>query len=132
MSAAGNAAKLLARRKTAAERVPSLAEVLRGTLRERYVRCGKPGCHCEKGRGHGPFVYLSVALGVGRTAQITIAAEDQATARRLVTNYARVQKAIEAVSEINRQLLQERALPRAGASQGSRRVKRRRRDGEVR
>ncbi|MGO9837517.1 MAG: DUF6788 family protein [Polyangiaceae bacterium] len=79
------------------------------------MRCGKPGCHCEEGRGHGPFVYLSVSLGVGRTAQITIAPQDQAAARRLVRNYERVQEAIEAVSTINRQLRQERTLPRTGS-----------------
>jgi hypothetical protein len=75
------------------------------------VRCGKPGCHCERGQGHGPFVYLSVTLGVGRTTQITVAAEDQAAARRLVRNYARLQQAVEAISSVNRQLLQRRTLP---------------------
>ena len=28
--------------------------VLRGSLIERYKRCGKPGCKCAKGKGHGP------------------------------------------------------------------------------
>ena len=101
---------LLARRTAIASEAPALTEVLRGTLRERYVRCGKSGCRCERGQGHGPFVYLSVTLGVGRTTQITVAAEDQATARRLVGNYARLQEAVEAISSINRQLLQRRAL----------------------
>ena len=118
MSKPGDPTRVLSRRTSVASKVPALTEVLRGTLRERFVRCGKPGCHCEKGRGHGPFVYLSVTLGVGRTAQITIAAEDQAVARRMVRNYARVQKAIESISTINRELLKQRVLPRAGPSSG--------------
>jgi hypothetical protein len=121
--------RLLARRTSIASKAPALTEVLRGTLRERYVRCGKAGCRCERGQGHGPFVYLSVTLGVGRTTQITVAAEDQAAARQLVRNYERVQQAVEAISAINRQLLQRRTLPPppAGAPHGERvRAKRRR------
>jgi len=30
---------------------------LRGWTEVRYVRCGKPGCHCCSGPGHGPYVY---------------------------------------------------------------------------
>jgi hypothetical protein len=24
---------------------------------EKYVKCGKPGCRCAAGQGHGPFLY---------------------------------------------------------------------------
>ena len=50
-----------------ASKIPPLTEMLRGTLRKRYVRCGKSGCHCKKGRGHGPIAYLSVTLRGGVT-----------------------------------------------------------------
>jgi hypothetical protein len=53
-----------------------------------------------------------VTLGVGRTVQITIAPEDEEAARRLVGNYNRTWQAIEAISAINRELLQSRSLPR--------------------
>ena len=36
--------------------------VLRGSLIERFKRCGKPGCKCAQGPGHGPKYYLSVSL----------------------------------------------------------------------
>ena len=29
-----------------------------GYLIPQYVRCGKPGCRCRKGRMHGPYWYL--------------------------------------------------------------------------
>jgi hypothetical protein len=117
-------ARLLVRRAAVAAQAPAVADVLRGTLRKRYVRCGKPSCHCRKGQGHGPFAYLSVALGTGRTAQITIAADDQPAARLLVRNYERLWQAIEAASAINRELLQRRLLPRS--AQGGRGKRRRR------
>ena len=31
-----------------------------GTLQEKFVKCGKPGCRCSKGKGHGPYYYLAV------------------------------------------------------------------------
>ena len=43
---------LRARRTQAIAQMPDLSEVIRGTLRRRYVRCGKPGCHCARGQGH--------------------------------------------------------------------------------
>ena len=108
--------KLLKQRTRVAGKAPPWDEILRGTLQRRYIRCGKPGCHCRKGRGHGPFLYLSVTLGVGRTRQITIAPADYAVALRYVRNYSRMQKVLEAISTLNRKLLHERLLsaPSAG------------------
>ena len=37
--------RLLERRRRAVSQLPDLEQVLRGTVGERYVRCGKPGCH---------------------------------------------------------------------------------------
>jgi hypothetical protein len=110
------------RRRRAAASVPDLAEVLRGTLRRRYVRCGKESCHCREGRGHGPFVYLSVTLAVGRTEQITIATPDVGLARRFLANYARAYRLLEVVSAVNRELLRRRALSKglAGHRRGPR------------
>ena len=35
--------------------------ILRGSLIERFKRCGKAGCKCTQGPGHGPKYYLSVS-----------------------------------------------------------------------
>ena len=122
-----HARKLLGRRQRVVDTAPPLTEVLRGTLLERYVRCGKAGCHCQEGPGHGPILYLSVTLGVGRTQQITIAPEDQKMARLLVHNYQRIWAILEEVSTINRELLQRRLLPRAAETASQDRPRRRRR-----
>lgn len=39
-----------------------MEQLLRGSLIERYLRCGKPGCKCAQGEGHGPKYYLSVSF----------------------------------------------------------------------
>ena len=111
-----NKGRLLKQRSRAAGQAPPLDEVLRGTLRRRYLRCGKAGCHCRKGRRHGPFFYLNVTLGVGRTRQITIDPGDWALALRYAQNYHRMQEVLEAVSTLNRKLFEDRMLsaPRAG------------------
>ncbi|MHC4710339.1 MAG: DUF6788 family protein [Planctomycetota bacterium] len=38
--------------------------ILRGSLIERYKPCGRPGCKCAKGPGHGPKYYLSVSQAI--------------------------------------------------------------------
>ena len=126
------ARRLLKQRQRAAERAPPLSETVRGTLRERYVRCGKPGCHCRKGRGHGPVRYLSVSLGAGQSHQITISAEDYELARQYVENYERLWGLLEQISTVNRELLQQRLLTpdaKGGAERKRRQRKRRSQDG---
>lgn len=107
----GGARRLLKQSaKKAADLAPPLDQVLRGTLRKRYLRCGKPGCHCRKGRGHGPFFCLNVTLGVGLTRQITIDPTDWTLARRYAKNYRRLQEILETISALNRKLFEGRML----------------------
>lgn len=45
----------------AADLTEAQREALRrgkGVRQVRYIRCGKAGCTCARGRGHGPYVYL--------------------------------------------------------------------------
>src|SRR2546430_4939001 len=93
------------RRKGLVELLPPAAETLRGTLRERYVTCGKPGCKCARGERHGPLWYLSVTLGSGRTAGGVIAAEQVERVRRWIENYHQIKEHLEKISAINRELL---------------------------
>lgn len=104
--------RLLQRRRSTVDTAPTLAEVLRGTLRERYVRCGKPNCHCRDGQGHGPVRYLTVSLGTGKTRQITVAPEQYEIVRQYVDNYQRLREVLETISAVNRELIQQRQLPK--------------------
>ena len=53
------AAALKRRRQALLRQLPPLKSILRGSLIERYKRCGKPGCKCAEGPGHGPKYYLA-------------------------------------------------------------------------
>ena len=50
------------RRGALVRQLPPLKSILRGSLIERYKRCGKSGCKCADGPGHGPKYYLSVSF----------------------------------------------------------------------
>jgi len=100
--------------------LPSLEQIVRGSVIMRRLRCGKPGCRCARGQLHGA-TYLSVTFSGGRTEQISLPAALVPVARRWVANYWKWWRAVEKVSALNRQILrQERA---AGTGAGRRRRK---------
>ena len=96
------------RRQQLLRKLPPLESVLRGSLIERYKRCGKPGCKCAQGPGHGPKFYLSVSYP-GRAPQMDYVPQaDYAQISVYVANYHRVREILEEISEINRELLRRR------------------------
>lgn len=93
------------RRKGLAQLLPPVADILRGSLVERYVTCGNPGCKCAKGERHGPSWYLTVTLGPGRTTGGIIAEDKVEEVRAWIENYHKLREHLEKISEINRELL---------------------------
>jgi len=122
--ASGQGKQLLAQREILAAGLPSLAQMVRGSLVTRYRRCGKPSCHCVKSRGHGPAHYLVVTLKPGKTEQILLSEEMLPVARQFLDNYKRWWAALEKVSAVNRRLLRLRVgeLAAAGKSPARRAV----------
>jgi hypothetical protein len=117
--------KLLARRRRAVEDLPPIEEILRGSIIERSVRCGRPSCRCAKGVRHAATV-LSVTFPGGRTEQISLPAAVLPTGRRWVKNYQRWWEIVEKISAINRALLRQqrredrgRLQPRRGRRRSS-------------
>ena len=53
------AAKLRKEREHLETLVLGTAPMIEGSLVKRYTVCGKRGCRCQRGRKHGPFLYLS-------------------------------------------------------------------------
>jgi hypothetical protein len=96
---------LCQRRQGLAKQLPPITDILRGSLVERYVTCGNPGCKCAKGERHGPIWYLTVTLGRGRTTGGIIAEEKVAEVRSWIENYHKLKDHLEKISEINRELL---------------------------
>ena len=55
-----SSAALRERRRQLALDMPPVEEVMRGTLRATFLRCGRPNCHYASGPGHGPKHYPCV------------------------------------------------------------------------
>src|SRR5882724_10284424 len=93
------------RREGLTKLLPPLAEILRGSLMERYLTCGNPSCKCARGERHGPNWYLTVTLGPGRTTGATLSLDQVEKVRLWIENYHRVKEHLEKISDINRELL---------------------------
>lgn len=95
--------------------LPVTGELLRGTLLERVIR-HKSGCpKCARGEGHQVYV-LTVTYPGGRTRQFSVRRERVAEVRRWLANYQELKEAIEAICELNHDLLR----PGGAVSKGAR------------
>jgi hypothetical protein len=103
-----SSAVLRRQREALLSQLPPLQAVLRGSLIERYIRCGKPGCHCAEGKGHGPKYYLSVSFPGQRPQMDYVPQELEPQAREYVKNLQQAREILEQICEINRQLLRRR------------------------
>jgi hypothetical protein len=102
-------AKLRRQRRGLLRRLGSMEpKVLRGSVIERYKRCGKPGCKCAQGRGHGPKYYLSVSRAGQRPEMVYVAKEYVKEVEHKVENLQGFRAVLEALCEINRELLKRR------------------------
>ena len=95
-------------------KLPVTGELLRGSLLERTVR-HKSGCpKCARGEGHQVHV-LTVSYAGGRVRQLSVRRERVAEVRRWLENYQKLKDAIEAICELNHDLLRpDAAVPRGG------------------
>jgi hypothetical protein len=104
------AAALRKRRNALVRQLPQLQSILRGSLIERYKRCGKPGCKCAEGRGHGPKYYLSVSFPGQRPQMDYVPQETYPQTAEFVANYRRVREILDEICAINRELLRRREV----------------------
>ena len=110
--------RLLDQRRRALRALPSLEEVVRGSVVARRLRCGNAGCRCARGQLHAA-TYLSVTFAGGRTEQISLPADLVPLARRWVANYQAWWKAVEKISAINRKVLRAwRSSPQKRSGRG--------------
>jgi hypothetical protein len=98
-------------------KLPVTGELLRGSLLERTIRHTKDCPKCARGEGHRVFV-LTVSYPGGRTRQLSVRRERVAEVRRWLSNYQELKEAIEAVCELNHDLLRpERTASKARGKQ---------------
>jgi hypothetical protein len=103
-----SAPALRRRRQTLVGKLPPLESLLRGSLIERYKRCGYAGCKCQQDRGHGPKYYLSISQVGKRPRMDYIPQSYQPQAQQLLDNYRQVQDILKQVCDINCELLRRR------------------------
>jgi hypothetical protein len=101
-------AALRRRRAALLRRLPPLEAIVRGSLIERYKRCGKPGCHCQQGRGHGPKFYLSVSMPGTRPVMEYVPNAYLETVQAFVENFQQARQSLEQICAINLELLRRR------------------------
>ena len=96
--------RTLQARQKLVDRLPVSGELVRGSLLERIVR-HRSGCpKCARGEGHQVYV-LTVSYGGGRVRQLSVRRERAAEVRRWLDNYRKLKEAIEAICELNHELL---------------------------
>ena len=84
--------------------VSDLGGVLRGSLLQRTVR-HTSGCpKCARGEGH-PLWVLNVNYPGGHTRQLSLRPEQIPQVRKALKHYRRAKQTLEAISELNQQLL---------------------------
>lgn len=96
------------RRQALVRRLPPLTEILRGSLIERYKRCGNPDCKCATGPGHGPKCYLSISHSKASPTMDYVPQECQEQVAQYLANYHRARELLEEICQINRELLRRR------------------------
>jgi hypothetical protein len=82
--------------------------ILRGSLIERFKRCGKPGCKCAQGPGHGPKYYLSVSQPGVRPQMDYVPVEYSQQVSEYLHNFQQVRQLLERICNLNRELLRRR------------------------
>ena len=95
----------MAARQKLFDRLPVTGDILRGSLLSRTIRNHAKSCaKCASGEGHQLSV-LTVSYPGGRTRQFSLRPERVAEVRRWLANYQKLKAALEAICELNHELL---------------------------
>jgi hypothetical protein len=103
-----SSADLRKRRSKLLGELPSLERLVRGSLIERYKRCGRPGCHCANNQGHGPKIYLSVSVSGQKPQMGYVPNARRFLVKEYLANFHKVREALNEICAINTELLRRR------------------------
>lgn len=96
--------EVLRARRQLLRQLPPAAEILRGSLLRRLIR-HRRGCpKCERGEGH-PVWVLTISYPGGKNKQISISAAQRPQVERWLANYRALRQQLEAICELNHELL---------------------------
>lgn len=102
--------QLRARRARLAGSLPDVEGLIGGSVVEQRRRCGKEGCRCVSGEGHGPYTYVVLPRAGGRNRTVYVPAAAAEAVRRGAAISVAVRAALEEISAINVELLARREL----------------------
>ena len=108
--------RIIAARQALLDRLPVTGELLRGSRIERILRHRRGCATCARGDGHRLAV-LTVSYPGGRTRQISLHRARVPEVRGWLANYQQLKEGIEAICELNHDLL--RADNAAARSKGT-------------
>jgi hypothetical protein len=81
-------------------------DALHASFLERFLKCGRPSCHCQTGDKHGPFFYLSRCLPKRQMRTLLLKEPSQILqARHGVQAYQQLLESLDQLSWINWELL---------------------------
>ncbi len=81
-------------------------DALHASFLERFLKCGRPNCHCREGEKHGPFFYLSRCLPQRQMRTLLLKEPAQIDqARQGVAAYQQLLERLDQLSWINWELL---------------------------
>lgn len=96
--------EILKTRQQLARQLLDPAEIVRGSLLDRKIFHRRGCLKCGRGEGHQVWV-LTVGYRGGRTRQFAIRGEQKSQVERWLRNYQRLRAQLEAICELNHQLL---------------------------
>ncbi len=102
-----SAPELCARRDELLASLPQLDNLMRGSLIERKVRCGKKTCRCATGEGHLSY-YLSSLGKKGRTRLDYVPFSWVPLVRERLDKHRLTQEIVAELTEINLELMRRR------------------------
>jgi hypothetical protein len=85
-------------------RLTNLGDVVRGSLLQRTIRHSSGCPKCARGEGH-PLWVLNVGYPGGRTRQLSLRTDQVPQVRKALDHYHQVKQTLEAISELNQQIL---------------------------
>jgi len=100
--------KLINERELLLEELSNLDHMLHGSWLERYSTCSRKNCRCHRGELHGPRYYLVVNEN-GQQKQKYIPVGQKEAAIAGVEQGKRMLEIVEAITQINLQLIKEEA-----------------------
>lgn len=81
-------------------------DTIHASFLERFLKCGRHNCHCQRGEKHGPFFYLSRCLPKRQMRTLLLKEESQvAQGRQGVEAYRQFLEQLDQLSWINWELL---------------------------